>query len=776
MQHAPEVFFCSSCLPDMFAKHPEKVDVRQKHYLAAVAFLDGKFASANAAAVAFRVRQQRVAVWVRKLKKIKDDKLVATMPSPPLTTLFPPPPISRAVHDGTRLVALDIAVQRCVVERSKFMNGRKRKSVHQITHEVNKEMKLVGSDKLGSRTVSRYTAARGPASTITVPVAPKRTGRPGLIPPEVEAIIRQRMQMCAQFAVNFSVDQFRGQVSRFLKRLHPGLAALFPDGVPGRKWARGFLRRAKYPMETEHIREAARANWAKKEYIIYWYNMIASVLMRLRLAVQDDARLVSITKPGRICCFDETDIKTDLGSTKPRKVIGARANRTGGRDERPIAFGYRDSQKKTLVLGSFANGDPLPPCIIYQAAGDVREAWKTGGPQVHSHGQLRDTVFLHNGSGGMTQDLLQTYIERVILPCFPPGDVTPDNPILILMDGVQTHVPTIDTLDWCTAQGINLALRIPYTTHIMQNEDVLHFGLLKGGRSGGLWGKAKWDFYESNPTTALTNDNYLAVLAPAVEKVLQRATNAAGWAKVGLHPFTRCVEDNFEVQQLAPLAAALADAATAPTARIETAGAPDANAGAAAAEDMAGVAAAPVYFDPSFNLATFVQQPFQAPKDGKVPRASALWSAGTLNDAAPAASIRRVTEARAEKAGAKAHASAAAAATAQLKDEELLAEGVRAIKAEVAGKSPKWTCAMLRGTLMYAFHRQRKTVEKMSKDDLLQQLEADKQTTPHMWTGAKAAAASEGQVAASQAPPVRGVLAPPSAAARATSALLSVPG
>ena len=127
MQYAPEVFFCSSCLPQVFAEHPEKVDVRQKHHLAAVAFLGGQFASVNAAAVAFGVRQQSLPICVNKLKKNKEERVVAAVP---LTTLFPEPPIrsTRAVHDGTRLVALDIAVQRCIVERSKRKKTQERAS------------------------------------------------------------------------------------------------------------------------------------------------------------------------------------------------------------------------------------------------------------------------------------------------------------------------------------------------------------------------------------------------------------------------------------------------------------------------------------------------------------------------------------------------------------------------------------------------------------------------------------------------------------------------
>jgi len=70
-----------------------------------------------------------------------------------------------------------------------------------------------------------------------------------------------------------------------------------------------------------------------------------------------------------------------------------------------------------------------------------------------------------------------TWLKDHLAPCIP--DLSPENPAMVICDGCYAH--TVDEVrEICAAMGILMVILPPHCTHILQGEDLYHFGVFKG--------------------------------------------------------------------------------------------------------------------------------------------------------------------------------------------------------------------------------------------------------------------------------------------------------
>ena len=151
-------------------------------------------------------------------------------------------------------------------------------------------------------------------------------------------------------------------------------------------------------------------------------------------------------------------------------------------------------------------------------------------------GQPLPCRFWCNKKGGVTGDLALRYIKGCVEPALP--DLSPENPAILLMDGHGSHF-TLELLEHCRAVGLHILLRPPHTTHVLQGEDVVHFGVFKP-----LYHQAKLMALAAAVLRGkyqLTAGDLLACARGPWEEAFSQHHCLRAWAKTGLVPFTRSV-------------------------------------------------------------------------------------------------------------------------------------------------------------------------------------------------------------------------------------------
>jgi len=150
-------------------------------------------------------------------------------------------------------------------------------------------------------------------------------------------------------------------------------------------------------------------------------------------------------------------------------------------------------------------------------------------------------IWTCNDSGGMTDDMGITYINKVIIPAFNP---TMKNPMVLLCDGHGSHI-SYEFLQACHGGGatpkIFLILRPPHTSHKLQVEDVVSFGVYKPllAKSRALAFMKK--MLHSQRSSGLNMLDLNDICKAPWETAFSRVNNLSGWRTSGVSPFTRRV-------------------------------------------------------------------------------------------------------------------------------------------------------------------------------------------------------------------------------------------
>ena len=137
----------------------------------------------------------------------------------------------------------------------------------------------------------------------------------------------------------------------------------------------------------------------------------------------------------------------------------------------------------------------------------------------------------------MNNNNIPYYFKTTLLPSFPK-DCSPENPCIVIMDGVGPH-KNFTFLKECKDKGIHVVLRPPHTTSKTQPEDTTNFRVFKIA-----YDKEKLKFKSSKrrfQSTDLEGEDIMKCVKPAWEAAFSIENNLKGWATTGVVPFTRCV-------------------------------------------------------------------------------------------------------------------------------------------------------------------------------------------------------------------------------------------
>lgn len=283
--------------------------------------------------------------------------------------------------------------------------------------------------------------------------------------------------------------------------LPPVVINYYPNGMT-ESWYKRFLRTYVDVIGTSNQTplEQSRAQWATSKNICQYYRVLRDALLDLGLCYLNPAYDETVPfdeknpannqcvellwypgKLGRVFSMDETKIvlsTTDISRRNSDVIIVPKDENGKLQSNETLAIKNDGGQDCSMAGGSLADGRALPALYIFTGGyylGDMKD-----GPDSDivnfATGKFFPSQFTSSPSGGMTDDIMLDYIQKVVQPIFTDLSVT--NPVLGILDGYGSHF-TLEVLEHCRSNHITLLLRVPHCSHIIQGEDVSNFGPFK---------------------------------------------------------------------------------------------------------------------------------------------------------------------------------------------------------------------------------------------------------------------------------------------------------
>ena len=412
--------------------------------------------------------------------------------------------------------------------------------------------------------VSKRAAAQQASDKYRVDISPstalRAAERPGQLPAKpgrqlfLGEVMEHRLEMLCLVLREMRIPIFQCMVLNYANALIRGTEKeeLFKHGEIRRHWYYHWLGRCSR-LKTGNIRplEITRAKWATARNALTHYEQLAEILVDLGLAVRnasfsEDEELsepIKITKPGRIFSMDETRLTNDTTQCSKAKNCRSILAKDGDCGEVLVNKGGGDG---TGIGGTSADGLDIPGFFIFSnniihAGEDDKDVAEENRPvcrrpDPNNPDKPLPCRFWANEKGGMNSDLGIRYIKGCIEPCL--SDLSPASPAVIIMDGHGSHF-TLELLDYCRSIGLHIVLRPPHTTHVLQGEDVEHFGVFKP-----MYQQKKMLLMGSrvfSGKTRLSAGDLLLCAKEAWERAFDLEHSLKAWAKIGVSPFNRCV-------------------------------------------------------------------------------------------------------------------------------------------------------------------------------------------------------------------------------------------
>jgi hypothetical protein len=329
-----------------------------------------------------------------------------------------------------------------------------------------------------------------------------------------------------------------------------------------------------------NVIEQRRLLWTTSYNLDMWYTTWKKTLIDLGFAreklASDDTEGEVVFHPGqldRIVNFDETDGSID-------DTTGKRGGRPGLTFySREVTGGAtaanKSSTSATIIFGSSAAGEPLPPHFQLKTTAQTAEAQRMSTAwfrNTHSilvkfgfdSKQERPCTFGMNEKAGMNSEELNKYIANSIIPLYPDLEDRPGKRLLLKVDSGPGR-NNLEMLADLRLQGVYLVPGVPNTTAVTQETDQ-NYGPFKGAFRGNIRQLSQHRF-ENKKTLRITDLPLLifgglceetgTTMENSFQEAFAHDSNLSGWAKCGAVPLTRVAMKSNKVRHEVPVFNAL---------------------------------------------------------------------------------------------------------------------------------------------------------------------------------------------------------------------------
>lgn len=281
--------------------------------------------------------------------------------------------------------------------------------------------------------------------------------------------------------------------------------------LAGKDWALNFLSRYnQLSLRKPEPTSMARLSGFNRVQVGRFFDILKNELETKKLTAK------------QIYNIDETGITT---VQTPGKILAKKGCKQVGR----VVSAERGTTT-TVVCAMGAGGDFVPPMFLFKRK-NMNFTLMNGCPV--------GSIGVPSPSGWMDSTLFVKYLEHFIASVKP----TADNPVLIIVDGHQSH-KTLEAIDLARRNHITMLTIPPHTSHRLQPLDLTFFGPLKTSYNREA---DKWML--QNPGRRLTDYQLCAIFSPAYNRVSNIEKAVKGFQCSGIFPFN---PDVFDDEDFAP--------------------------------------------------------------------------------------------------------------------------------------------------------------------------------------------------------------------------------
>lgn len=342
----------------------------------------------------------------------------------------------------------------------------------------------------------RYKIPRTTLKRKLLRLKPGTYGGQTVLSKNEEKAITEALMICAEWGFPLTKVDLKLLIKGYLDRCGR-TEKRFKNNIPGDEFIRGFLQRH------QDIRERFGQNIKRvraeinTESINEYFDRLQSSLENVR--------------PESLINYDETNFTDDPGKTKILCKRGAK---------RPVVV--RDSSKTStsVMMAGAANGNLLPPYVIYKAE-NLYPTWIEGGPP--------GTVFNRSKSGWFDERSFEDWFEKLALPYLKKQPA----PRALIGDNLSSHV-SFSVINECSNHDIRFILLPPNATHLCQPLDVAFFSPLKR-----KWREILTDWKKKN-RGVLPKAVFPRLLKNTIDSLQNAPINLrSGFAACGIYPLDR---------------------------------------------------------------------------------------------------------------------------------------------------------------------------------------------------------------------------------------------
>lgn len=284
----------------------------------------------------------------------------------------------------------------------------------------------------------------------------------------------------------------------FAERLKVPHKFNFETKLAGKDWLRGFMTRHDLSHRKAEHTSSARANGFNKEAVQQFFKLLKDLFDKYQFT------------PDRIYNVDETGVSI-VPKTSPRIIAKKGRRQVGG-----LTAGER-GENVTAEICMSASGIFMPPLLIFPRVKENLELL---------HGAPPGAWAEYHKTGYMQTDIFTRWFEKFI----EFAHATPENPVLLLLDGHVTHVKNLKVIELAKNHGVEILCFPPHCTHKMQPLDV--------GFNGSLninFGKEVNSFQRQG--NRVTLKNLYSIFGKAFLQSAKMDTAINSFRRCGIYPY-----------------------------------------------------------------------------------------------------------------------------------------------------------------------------------------------------------------------------------------------
>lgn len=273
--------------------------------------------------------------------------------------------------------------------------------------------------------------------------------------------------------------------------------------MAGRYWLENFLKRnPDLSFRKPEATSAARAAGFNSVAVNNFFDLVTDLIIKYKLT------------PDKIFNVDETGITT-VPKSLPR-IVG-----TKGKKQVGLLTSAERGQLVTLLFCMGADGSYMPPMFIFPRK-RMKEELMRNAP--------RGSWAMCHESGWIQKDIFTAWFKKFI----QFSRASPDNPVLLLLDGHASHVKNLDVVKLGREHGVHILSFPPHCTHRLQPLDV---GFMKPLST--YYTEAANNWLRMNGGKVITQFQIAELVNQAFMKTATLSTAFNSYENTGIWPLNR---------------------------------------------------------------------------------------------------------------------------------------------------------------------------------------------------------------------------------------------